>query len=444
MNRIKKLPFYVKGIIIVILTAVLVIAAAAGLKLLEERQQKPRVLGAVASLAAGLADERYSMEKTYDLLRSGKLSCMGRLSVKNIEEGFLEEKYRFMVPYLAGTSLDYTVRKDENLKRADIQLRAALHGTVPVELEGYLDEEECIIHIPGFHKSYLSFSPDNMKQQYESSLLHTVLGDRLSLPQEDLSEYVFCERAANEEKENFAVRLERSAELVRKLYKEITVVKTKQKEDILWNGSYESCTVYELTVPAAVINSFLDDSAPELAGHAFAFAGESIPAEVCLNSGRRILKLQLAGTLLADERKIPVLAVLYPKGVENPWDSMLLTLELTWEDAAYGFQLVRSNEFMEEGREFHTSLSMTHPYVMNIADADMEFDKETGEMSVDFACTTPAVTMDGIVELAGLEDAVEKPVGESVRIFELKFFEILRFTSGLNWNFLSPQNEKQE
>lgn len=82
---------------------------------------------------------------------------------------------------------------------------------------------------------------------------------------------------------------------------------------------------------------------------------------------------------------------------------------------------------------------MTQPYIMELLDMDMEFGQETGSISIDFVCDTPVLSMDGVCKIEPLKKAINKPEDEAVKIFELNFFEMLRFSNGLNWNFFKKQ-----
>ncbi len=440
MKSIKKLPFFIKGIVVVMLAAVCVSAAAAGLRIMEEQQQKPRVIKAVASLFASLADERYETDSLLALLQSDSLVCEGKLAVRDIREELVEQRFQFLLPYLKNTSTDYVFRRDKEKKQADFQIKAALHGVVPVHVEGYVEKEEAMVHIPNLHENWLVFSTDNLKAQYESSLLHSIMGETLSLPEKNLTEYLFYDigMLAGEKKELFGITWQEGIKLVGELYQDVTVTKKKQKEEILFDGSYESCSVYDVTLPTEQINRFLKDTMQGENGYTLSVKEPVLPLTICLDNKKRILKLELEGTIVVNEWSIPLTAAFYPKGVENPWDSVLTELSFVWEEIRYGLQIVRNYEFSEEGRVLHISLSLTQPYVMQLFAVDVSFEG-IEKVAFDFDISTPMASMDGICAIRLLEESVEKPKEEAIRVFELNFFELLRFTNGLNWNFFKKQ-----
>ncbi len=98
MGKVRKLPFFIKGIIIVCVTAVVVCLAAVGLRVMEEQQQKPRVIKAMVSLLGNMADKKYKMDSSYQMLKSGKLAYSGEIMLGHIDENLLEERYRFLIP----------------------------------------------------------------------------------------------------------------------------------------------------------------------------------------------------------------------------------------------------------------------------------------------------------------------------------------------------------
>lgn len=438
MEKVKKIPFFIKGIIIVGMIAVMVCLAAAGLKVMEERQQKPRVLKAMVSLLENLADKKYSLDSSYQMLKGGKLVYSGELMLEHIDENLFEERYRFFIPYINHTALSYTFCKDEKERKAEVSLNAALHGTRALSLDGYLDEKECIVYFPSFHNSHLSFSPENIKEQYQGSLLYTVLGDMSFLPEENIAEYIFHgKEVIGGHTDKFEAKLKEGLEFFKELYQEIIVEKTEKKEEILWNGGYESCTAYYMAVPAELVYRFMT-----LAG----IDNKVLPIEekelsffIYLDSKKRLLKLETEVTLLVDKQKVPLSVVFYPKGVENPWDSVVMELDITIENIMYGFYVVGNNEFLEGKRVFHSYISMTQPYVMELFDMDIAFEQETGDISIDFACKAPMLSMDGICKMEPLSGQINKPEEEAVKLFELHFLEMIRFSNGLNWNFFKKQ-----
>lgn len=439
MKSIKKLPFFIKGIVVVMLAAVCVSVVTVGLRVMEEKQQKPRVIKAVASLFAGLTDERYEMDSLLDLLQSDRLVCEGKLAVRDIAKEWVEQRYRFLLPYLKNTSADYRIHRDMEKRQADFQVDAALHGEVSVHVEGYADEEKAMVYIPNLHESWLAFSPDNVKAQYKSSLLHNILGETLSLPEDDLSEYIFYDMSVlGGEKKLFGFTWQEGIKLVGELYQEITVEKTKQKESVLFDGSYESCTVYHVTLPTRQINLFFEETMQKESGYSLAVKESELPVTICMDSKKRIVKLELEGTLIANGWNIPLELVFYPKGVENPWDSVLTELIIVWEDIRYGLQIVSNYEFLEEGRILHSSLSLTKPYVMQLFVVDIRFEGKE-KVIFDFDIKAPMASMDGICAVYQSTESVEMPEEDAVRVFEMNFFEMLRFTNGLNWNFFKKQ-----
>lgn len=440
MERIKKLPFMVKGMMVVILAAVLVFAAALRLRVLEEKQQKPRVIKALAELVSDAAKDKYSMEGFFSMLDSGKLTHTGDISITDIDEALLPEQYRFAAPYLRHAFLDFTMNKDDLNRQADFQIETVLNETITVRADGYLDDTACTVRVPDFHERYLTFSPDNLKKQYEASLFYSVFGDNLSFPEQNLADYVFTgtESGVSEEKEALSMSFSNLLERARTMYEQITVSKTEKKEDILWNGNYEACTVYEMTVPAEMFNQFFKDTVWERSGHTVVLEEEALPVYICLSSNKRLLKLELETDILVDGTRVPSGVVFYPKGVENAWDSILLELELTWDDIIYGIDFVCSNEFSDMERMIHTKVSLTQPYIAELADMDIRYEPETGAAEVDFACKTPLLLMDGFYGIKPLSDAIEKPQ-DAVALFDMNLFDILKFTNEINWNFFKKQ-----
>lgn len=437
MNRIKRIPFLIKGIIVVLLVTGVVFATANALRIMEEKQQKPRVLTAMAELVSGVTDEKYSLEKFWQLFENGKIEYSGEISLSSIEESLLPAEYQTIIPYLERSTVDFTLQKDDVNRTAALWAKPSLYW-LSLEMEGYLNDTECIVRVPDFHESYISFSPDNLKAQYDNSLLYTVFGEQQDLPQDNLTDYVFhgSETLIYEEKEAVSMRFLDTVKLVAELYEEITVEKTERKENIFFNGSYRNCEVYNMTVPTAEFNRFLKDTVWEKSGHTIVINDEQLPIVVYLDSEKRILKLELAKTdIQVDGKNVPTELFFYPKGTENPWDSVQFGIEATWDDVVYGVTIVYSNEFTEAQRTMHVSFSLTEPYVTKFLDIDIDYIGATGESDFDFACKTPMLSFDGVLDMKPLTGSVEKPTTDAVAVFELNLLEILKFTNEINWGF---------
>ena len=437
MNKIKRIPFLVKGIIVVLLVAGIVFAAANALRIMEEKQQKPRVLAAMAELMSGVTDEKYSLEKFWQLFDSGKIEYCGDVSLTSVDEALFPAEYQTVIPYLERSTIDFTLQKDDINRTATVWAEPSLYF-LSLQMEGYLTDTECIVRVPDIHESYISFSPDNLKAQYDNSLLYTVFGEQTALPQENLTDYVFWdyETLINEEKEALSMKLLDTAKLVKALYDEITVKKMKEKENIFYDGSYQNCEIYQMTVPTDVLNQFLKDIVWENTGHTLVINEEQLPLVVYLDSEKHILKLELAETdVLADGKNVPIKLFFYPKGTENPWDSIQLGAEVIWEDVTYGATIVYSNDFTDSERIIHASLSLTEPYVTKLFDIDIDYTAATGETEFDFACRTPMVSFDGILGMKPLAGDIQKPTTEAVPVFELNLLELLKFTNEINWGF---------
>lgn len=440
MERIKKIPLPGKVLMVVMVVAILLSVTTLGLYQMEEKQQKPRVIKAFSDLMMDAASEKYSMEGFWNLLDSGKITHKGAITVTDIEEALLTEKYRFIVPYIDRSSLEFTIRKDDENRQMDFQLETVRKEGVTGKVDGYLDDKVCSIHVPDIYGRYLTFSPDNLKEQYEASLLHTVFGDSLPLPECSLTNYVFtgAESALCAEKEVLLRRLSVYAENAKDMYEQITVNKTERKDEILWNGNYESCTAYELIVPTELINQFFLENVWEKMEHTLALEKEVLSLQVYLSSDKRLLKLETDADILLDGVSVPTALVFYPKGVENAWDSVLVELEVTWDDIIYGANLVLSNEFSEKERILHGSVSMTQPYVTELLAADVRYEPESGTADLDFVWKTPLLSMDGIYHIEALTESPEKPQ-DAVAIFETDLFDILKLTNEINWSFFKKQ-----
>lgn len=441
-----RLPRAVKGIGIVLLVAVFVLGVVMGLRVLEVKQQKPRVLKALGELAEDFTDEKYSLKNLAALWKEDRTQQNLSVNITSFNSTYLDKKWSFLGSYLGNSNLELSIRKDGPEKKMLYEAQYSTYGVTLANVQGYLDEEECMIRIPQFHEQYLAFHPDNVRAQYENSLLYTVIGDRISMPEGNLASYAFREPEAETpaEIETMLTRLREDARQLKELYKAVQVRKLDKKEEILINGKYELCTAYELMFPADLANGYLKEAfgdkivvtGSQASNDSIGSNGSLISMEVYLSKGRA---LKIAGTMeaAANGREIILAYECYPKGTENAFDAVTVDVTLTPIDTteSYGFNLSVKNEFAGDIRNIHGVLNMTRPYVTKALNVDMEYNQITGESNLEFEVSMPMASFDGSCHIAALNGQVAKPQEGAVRLFELDLFELLKFTNGMNLNF---------
>lgn len=441
MKKFKQLPLVVKGCIILLLISGTIFITANGLQIMEQKQQKPRILSAVAELAVSAADEKYNLEKLWQLLENETIEYDGKISFSSIGKDFFPKQLQTILPYIEHSSVDFTLKKDAVSRMAAMQAEMSLYF-MHFEMDGYLDDTSCIIHLPALHEKYISFSPDNLKKQYNDSLFYPIFGEQDLLPQKNLADYVFqnTEASVSKEKEVIITELSEAVRNMKKLYDNITVEKAKEKEAVYRNGSYKNCERYHMTVPSSVLNQLLKDIVWKNTGHTLSVREESLSIILWLDSKKQILKAEIPQTvLLADGKAVPAELIFYPQGAENPWDNIEMEIQLVLDDINYGFTITANHSFTDIKRTLHVSIALTEPYVTKLLDIDMDYLYTTGETSFDFVCKIPGLSADGRLGIKRLTESVAKPAEEAVPIFKLNLLEALTFANRINWSFFKNQ-----
>lgn len=434
MKKRKWIPAVISGLLIIIASAGIWIARTA-----ERKQEKPRVLAAMAEMISRAADKRYSLEGLWQLWDSGRMEYRGKLALLSIEEAWLPQEYQMLLPMLRHAELSFLLKKDDNSRKAVLQAEAS-RSLLALRLEGYLDDTECLVRVPELYEGTISFSPDNLREQYETSLLCKILGEQKNLPSGNLTDYVFQDFPGliREEQKTLNTRLLDRLADIRELYDEIEV---ERIENMASAGSYKDCQAYRLILPADAVNSFLSDAVWENTGHAFILEGEKLPLTVYLDRSNQMTGLTLSETeVSADGKSIPVqLSILFYGTADYPWDKLQIDAAGCVDDIWYRFILLCDNEFSDSGRAVRLKLSLTEPYVMKLCELDMDYAGATGEVMLDVLCRGPMLSFDGELAMKPLEETIKKPEKDAVRIFELSLLEAWSFADKIHWDFFKNQ-----
>lgn len=434
MKRKKYSSPVAKAFLRVLLTVGIVFVGINVWQFFEKKQQKPRVLAACAGLVAEMADEKYSLDELWKLLDGGKTECSGNVSFSSIEEKLFPEKYQAVVSWLEHSDIAFVLKKDDIARKAEYLFEVSPYF-LTFTLDGYLDDTEWILHLPALHESYISFSPDNLRAQYEDSFLHTIFGEQLMLPQDNLTDKIFDHAGTyiSSEKEAVSAGFFDMVKAIRELYDEITVEKT---DDSKAAGNDKNGNSYRVLIPSDVFRQFFGEVLWQNTGHTLVPEEESLPFLVYLDRKNQISMLELAETeLLADEKSILCKFSLQLKGTENPWDKLQLDAVFQLDGTPYGLTVIVSNEFADTMRTVHIRASLTEPYVMKLLDIVMDYTGETGETVFDITCKIPALSFDGEFGLKPLSTVIEKPKEDAVRIFELNLLDALKLTNTIKWGF---------
>lgn len=435
----RRIPKLLKGILIVGGAAATVFIVTQVMLFIELKQQKPRIVKAFTELAVDLADERYRMDALAALLEQDELSHSGNITITNIDSSALDYEWKEYLNYLNHASVQFQFDKNETAKKARLLFDLQIYGISLGNAEVYMDETDAIFRIPSLHASYMRIGTQKIKEQYEKSLLYTAIKDVLPAPREEISIDVFQEEMDNADYigELFMLLQEYGPKLA-ELYEQSEVTKLAAKKEILWDGAYQMCIPYQVKIPTELLKELFKDVKDTSVQKGMDFLkelywnDEVLDLTVYLSTGKRILEIDGNVEISFQEQIIETSFAIYPKGVGNAWEALQLDIEMSTEDKkSAGFSLVMNHAFQDGEKNTDVQLRMTKPYLAKLLDMDATYNKETGELDLEFDISAIAAKADGWYHLSELTEEVKKPEG-AIDIFNLELLELLQFTSGLN------------
>ncbi len=432
----RKIPILIRGIVVLFIVSGIVLGGTIGLRFLEKKQQRPRVIKALSSLVTDLKDEKYSIDKLYQLLEGGKTKSSGEFNIGTVDASLLGG-YGKLEKLLTNSTIEGIIEKDNKRKKMETKFSYQTYGVNLANIECLIDERECFVKIPEVYEKYLRFKTANIKNQYENSLLYTILGGKIPLPEQEFSLYPFAEIEYMdlEAKKNRMIEfLEENSSELREWYQQIEVTKLSKEEEILFQGHYEVCTAYEFYMPTEFLKKLLWNLWGDL-GEQFIWEDEVFHGIVYLNSKNQVLKLEGEGNIKIRGEEVLLISSLYLKGEENLWDTIHLDFKITQKrtEKSGSFILVVSNQFEGDVRNIHLQFKMLQPYVSTLLDMDGGYHRQNGESQIEFDLETPMIALDGTYQLSDLERAIQMPNKEdSVEIFKLSLVDLLQFVTKLN------------
>ena len=188
----RKIPILIRGIVVLFIVSGIVLGGTIGLRFLEKKQQRPRVIKALSSLVTDLKDEKYSIDKLYQLLEGGKTKSSGEFNIGTVDASLLGG-YGKLEKLLTNSTIEGIIEKDNKRKKMETKFSYQTYGVNLANIECLIDERECFVKIPEVYEKYLRFKTANIKNQYENSLLYTILGGKIPLPEQEFSLYPFAE-----------------------------------------------------------------------------------------------------------------------------------------------------------------------------------------------------------------------------------------------------------
>jgi len=447
-----------KKIVGFILTGILIILIlTAGLRIWDKKNQKPRLLSALSRLLQATCKEEYTFEPFFAVLQDGKTQQDGYVNLTAFQKDFpIWNKLLFGQTDMTSSTIHYQIQLDQekNILWTEKEYQLAKIGTLDVE--SYLTKEKLIVRIPQLHESYLRMDTQNIKTQYENSLLYKVLENRFSVPEIDFSSLVFQpfpqSRADQSKEENrFAAFLKEYEKNIVPLWKQITVTREEGSKQILINGIYENCRVFHLTFPADLIHWYFDYTLPssqtEQLKKWINWEEKEVTMLVYMDDENHIHQIEttIIVCLLNSDRNTkadstrektvyPIKMTLSLKGEENLLDNLQLKVQIETKPNPIILLFDMKNKYTGTERKWDFLVSQTEPTVQLRVRAELIMNVTTGESHIEYEINTPILTSDGEHHIKRLEQPIKEPAGEIVDIFDLDLIEFMKFSKDFNFD----------
>lgn len=430
---------------------VVILSMTAGLRIWERSKQKPRVLAALQLFAKEASAQEYSLAPLIRMIQEGKMEQEGYVNLTFVDWKALTlidfKALDFYSEWLArmdltSSSISYRLasRRDEQMFSGEATYQIA--GVGEVDIEGYLTKDQFIVRIPQLHSSYLRMDAQNIRSQYENSLLYDVLGEKVGMPEADFSvsvESLFSQESLLDRMEliqTFCKVYERKLDEV---WRQVTVIKEKESRQILLNGRYENCSVFRLSLPTEAVRWYLDtilsEQGKEWLAKSVRFEEEKMELWIYLDDENKIHQIQTVVEPEVEGSFYSVEMLCSLKGEERLFDKVQMELDIKGQAECLGIRMDLENQWNGTERRSYFSIYQLRPEQIEQVRANMGMDLVTGESYIEYKLNLPFLVSDGEHNIKYFEQPIEAPDGEIVDVFELDRIEFLKFSRDFNFAF---------
>lgn len=415
--------------------ALFVFVVTFSLQKFELSQQKPRVMKGIEKAFIALADERYNMTELFRLLDEGVIAAEGKVNINYLSPSYVNKDIQ---RYMTGSEISFDIVRDEPKKEMGFELHYSYLGTELLSGTGYLDQDSIFIKIPEIYPETVIINTQNVKQQYESSLIYKFLGKSAPRIEKEFSIDGFPEIEIPKDitfKGHIDGYTEINKEILRQIYNEIQVEKLDYKKELLVEASYRSATAYSVFIPNKEANLLIGSISDYFDLNDYLKnIDEDMKFIVFLDQDKEISSLEMDTTLyLKDEPKRISLNWDFI-GKENKFDEVILSIHLKEENYDFGISI--KNIFEDSHRNAFFDFKMEKPYQGDLLSIDLDYNIITGESRFVYDINIPEILIgEGNLHLAFLEEEIVYPMEIPVEIFKLDIISLLKLVNDLNLSF---------
>lgn len=436
MVEVIKKKFFNKKVMFVILGFAFFVFSLTGiLQRVELSQQKPRVMNGIKNAFLSLTDERYQVTELLELLDGGKLEIDGLLTINYMNSPYISEDIQ---KNIVGSKISFDILRDEVRREMSFNMAYSYLGVELFSGIGYLDQDQLFLKIPEIHPGTFAIDTQNIKEQLESSLMYTYLGNQAPQLENEFSINGFPEYEIPKDmsmKSLLDGYLESNLEVLKQVYNVIQVEKLDYKKEMIYGSQYKSSTPYSVLIPKEEGRLFINSL-----GNYFNIndylknINEDIKFVVYLDQAKEISGLEIELILNIDNTVEKVKCFFDFLGDESNFDKVDLKLEFLEKDNNYKVSI--HNIFEDTIRNTKIDLKMEKPYQVSLLSLNQEYNMETGESKYLYDINVAGVLIgEGSFHLGLLEEEIEHPTEYPIKIFELDILNLLKVLNEMNLSF---------
>lgn len=439
-NKWKQWSASKRIICLLFIGTMVILGMTVGLRVWDRSRQKPRVLVALKQLAKEASEQKYSLAPLIQIIQEGNIEQEGYVNFdvwNQVVQG-LDLIWLKQVD-MTDSSIRYqlALQQKEGIYSGEAEYQIAELGVL--KIENYLTKEKLITRIPQIHNSYLRMDTKDLKNQYKDSLLYGVLGEKLVVPESDLSIAsvpVFPQENELKKMDLIPAFLEEYGERLVELWQQISVKKERETKQVLINGIYENCSVFHLSLPMELVQCYLDYLWPdtmEKQWQLIAKENETVDLLLYMDDENHIHQIETVIKPEIEGRIYSTEVFCYLKGEEFLLDKVQVDLYIEQQEEEWGLRMDLEKQLEETKRKIYFSICQIYPEQIEQIRANLIMDTITGESDIEYKINLPFLASDGEHKIRTLEESIQAPEGEMIDIFELDLIEFLKFSRDFNF-----------
>ena len=404
---------------------------------LQEAKDKVAVYEAFSAAYEELSDPQKDITKIFEVYNEDAYCHSGDLIIYDFD--MISDKY---VDVIRDVPIKYSITCEPDKKSTNIRLSVndnALNSSL--HLDSYIDESDIVFGVDEFYDGYFMIPNENIRENYNQSLLYNLFGDILALVPNSASINLYGDERENQPVFSEFLKNYQLDGTLLKFFDDISVKKTDVQKDFFVGDTYITTTAYNIVLSKSLVDDVLEVFAEYLG--------------IDRNELPKAGKIKLICYISADNRlrgietDIPIEyeGETYPANLLVSFkdnDSILkqILCEVSTDDipdiANYDIKVLINNSFSGEVHKCTIIGALYKPQSSRLFEIQMNRDLVNNGFNTDIA-----VNIDGLsgrinynCQALSEDEAIMKPQ-EYHNIYELNLWEILNIYSSADWSFIN-------